>query len=480
METHRLIPSRSLLTLLNMLLLFNSNNILAEQNSPWGNEQIAITNSIPLLSQEQVALDAKLHTAMALYYNGLYRLALPILKEVAAKNDTREVLYWLGRSAYETGETSLAIEKYQQILAREPNLSRVRLELAAAYKQAGNNDAAQMELQKVLAENPDAEVRQLIEKAVVDIEEPQTESKRFYAAIRASMGPEYDSNINVGPRDERILLANNQALTSKNLDGWLLKFNVNGDALYDFGKPNGFAWHNHIQFLHHEYPGTTNSNFNYTQTDVYTGLDYYASKFKAKLPFGFIDRRFSNQSLSRSYYFMPNLEVSVSDNIDFALSYRYENEDFISPQFDALSGITHTGTFGPRFKFEAFSAEHSLALFGTYSRRDANNHPDLPGEWSFNEWSVGPSYFARFKTGTELYLDFKYLNRNYDAPARLFLGAGKRLDDRYTLTFSLSQTFYKNYFVSLSYNYTDNSSNAKLFDYDKNMVGLNFGTNLNF
>ena len=143
---------------------------------------------------------------------------------------------------------------------------------------------------------------------------------------------------------------------------------------------------------------------------------------------------------------MPNLEVNVFENTDFALSYRYEDEDFIGPQYDALSGVTHTGSFGPRYKFEAFAAEHSLALFGTYSRRNANTD-----RFSYDEWSVGPSYFARFKTGTELYLDFKYLNRDYDAPALLFADKGNRLDDRYTLTFSLSQTFYKNYFVSLGY-----------------------------
>jgi tetratricopeptide (TPR) repeat protein len=474
-ERHRLIASRDLIFCL-ILILLKSHTGFAEQYVLPGQDQITVT-AVPLTPQSktQETLNAKLHEAMALYYNGSYRLALPILKEVAAQNDSREVLYWLGRSAYETGETGLAIEKYQQILAREPKLSRVRLELAAAYKQAGNNDAAQAELQKVLAENPDAEVKELIEKAVVDIEEPQVESKRFFAALRASMGPEYDSNVNVGPRDERILLANNQALTSKNLDGWLLKFNLNGDLLYDFGKPNGFVWHNHIQFLHHEYPDNTNSNFNYTQTDVNTGLDYYDRRFKAKLPFGFIDRRFSNNDLSHAYYFMPNIEINLRDDTDFALSYRYENEDFIEPQFDALSGITHTGTFGPRYKFEAFNAEHSLALFGTYSRRNA--HTD---RFSYDEWSMGPSYFARFKTGTEFYLDFKYLNRDYDAPALLFVDKGKRLDNRYTLTFSLSQTFYKVYFVSLGYTYTDNSSNAKLFDYDKNMVGLNVGTNLNF
>lgn len=456
-----------------LLLVFMShkNSLASPDNDPLINSS-SKTNDNP---QGNASLNSKLREAMALYYNRQYRLALPLLQEVVVTDDRTEVLFWLGRTAYETGNINLAIEKYRQILARDPKLARVRLELAAAYRQTGDKAAADIELKKILDENPDTALKTQIEQTRQNLDQPQAIGQRFFSAVRASIGPEYDSNINVGPRDEVILLANNQSITSKNLDGWLIKFNVSGESLYDFGKPNGFVWHNRIQFLHNEYPGSTNSNFNYTQTDVYTGLDYYGSSFKAKLPVGFIDRRFSNQSLSRSYYFMPNLEINLLDKLDFALSYRYENEDFISLQYDALSGITHTGTFGPRFKFEAFDAQHSLALFGAYSRRDAK-----AARFSYNEWSVGPSYFARFKTGMDLYLDFKYINRDYDAPALLFVDKGNRLDNRYALTFSLSQTFKKYYFVSLNYNYTDNSSNTQLFTYDKNMVGLNFGTHLNF
>ncbi|SJM90368.1 tetratricopeptide repeat protein [Crenothrix polyspora] len=450
-------------------VLVFSKNLLADSITDTLSAKGQDKNYQSVTPQNNASLDAKLHEAMGLYYNRQYRLALPILREIAATDDRTQVLFWLGRSAYETGQTQLAIEKYQQILAREPKLSRVRLELAAAYMQEGNKAAAQVELQKLASENPEPGLKQQIEQVLLELEHPQKNGsgKRLFTALRASIGSEYDSNVNVGTRDERF------SIPGGNLDGWLIKFNINADSIYDFGDPNGFAWHNHLQFLHHEYPDKTNSNFNYTQTDVYTGLDYYASWFKAKLPVGFIDRRFSNQSLSQSYYFMPNLEINMLDNTDLTLSYHYENETFVSP-YDLFSNATHTGTFGPRYKFKAFDAEHSLTLLGTYSRRDANS-----ASWSYDEWSVGPSYFAHFKTGTELYLDFKYLDRHYDAPAFLSL-AGNRLDNRYSLTFSLSQTFYKYYFVSLSYNYTDNNSNEILFDYDKNMVGLNFGTNLNF
>jgi tetratricopeptide (TPR) repeat protein len=459
---------------LSLLVIINAKDVLAYPNADPVKKYPSKTHYLRP-ANTQANANSKLREAMALYYNAQYRLALTLLQAVAVNDTSTQVLFWLGRSAYETGQTSLAIETYQQILAREPKLSRVRLELAAAYMQAGNKTAADAELSKILDENPDTGLKQKIEQTRQGLAQPIEQGKRFSAAIRASIGPEYDSNINVSPRAEVIPLPNSQQITTQKLDGWLMKFNVNAESLYDFGNPNGFVWHNRLQFLHNEYPDPTNSNFNYTQTDAYTGLDYYNAKFKVKAPVGFIDRRFSNQPLSRSYYFVPNLEINVLDKLDFALSYRFENEDFIGTQYDALGGISHTGTFGPRFRFETLDAQHSLALFGAYSRRNANS-----AAWSFNEWSMGPSYFARFKTGTELYLDFKYLNRDYDAPATLFVSQGNRLDNRYAVTFSLSQTFKKYYYVSLNYNYTDNSSNAQLFTYDKNMVGLNFGTNLNF
>ena len=469
-KTYDLIPFTKV-SLLPLLLFIHNENVLAYSTVD------ALKSTPSNTSSPQSNPTSKLREAMTLYYNRQYRLALPILQEVAAKDTSTQVLFWLGRSAYETGQTTLAIETYQHILAREPTLSRVRLELAAAYVQANNKAAADVELKKIVTENPDTPLKQQIEQSIQASEQPQETGQRLFTAIRGSIGSEYDSNINVGPSIDVINLVNNQTLTSKILDGWLLKFTVSGDSLYDFGKPNGFVWHNRIQFLHNEYPGSTNSNFNYTQTDAYTGLDYYGAKFKAKLPVGFIDRRFANEPLSRSYYFMPNLEINVLDKVDFALSYRYEHEDFIGTQYNALSNVSHTGTFGPRYKFEAFDAQHSLALFGIYSRRDAS-----AARFSYNEWSVGPSYFGRYKTGTEVYLDVKYFDRNYDAPTLLTEknSNGNRLDNRYAITFSLSQTIKKYYFVSLNYSYTDNSSNAQLYTYDKNMVGLNFGTNLNF
>lgn len=53
-----------------------------------------------------------------------------------------------------------------------------------------------------------------------------------------------------------------------------------------------------------------------------------------------------------------------------------------------------------------------------------------------------------------------------------------RKDRRNSFTATLSQRFRKHFFVSLGYTYTQNNSNADLFDFDKNTYTLSIGVNL--
>ena len=154
-------------------------------------------------------------------------------------------------------------------------------------------------------------------------------------------------------------------------------------------------------------------------------------------------------------------------------------EDYISSTNNAiLSNVTHAATFGPRYHLEFGGVAHTFSLFGGYSASDANSE-----QFSYHDWSIGTSYFARFKTGTELYADLRYLDRNYDAPPFVQAasdGSGDRKDQRYTVTFALTQPFLKNYFASLTYTYIENNSSGFFYDYDKNLIVVNLGANFNF
>ncbi|MGH8603016.1 MAG: tetratricopeptide repeat protein, partial [Gammaproteobacteria bacterium] len=347
-----------------------------------------------LSPQEVAALNAKLRQAMALYYDQSYRLALPLFQEIAQQAGTIDIFYWLARTAVKVGQPDLAIEKFRSILERDPTRTSVRLELALAYLQKGDRAAADAELRKALEAEPPADLRQHIEQVVKYIERAD---KRVAVALRASIGPEYDDNINVAPTDSIINRDDGGVLrTGERLEGWFIDFDALADLFYDFGKKDAFAWRGDVFFLHHEYPGSANSEFNYTQIDARSALEYGRPEFRVRLPAGFIDRRFSNEDLSHAFYLAPRGEYYLHRDLNVTLGYRYEDEELVDDANDDQSNVTHTGTFGPNYRFQAWGMDHFVSFLGAYAVRDAEAE-----RFSYNDWSIGPSYVGRWKSGTE-------------------------------------------------------------------------------
>ena len=81
------------------------------------------------------ALDSKIAEALTLYYDGQYGQALPIFNQIASTVETMDMMWWIGTSAMKTGNMELAIKQFKSMLEVNPNLHRVRLELAATYFQ---------------------------------------------------------------------------------------------------------------------------------------------------------------------------------------------------------------------------------------------------------------------------------------------------------------------------------------------------------
>lgn len=455
----------------------SSNAWVAERQAEPGAQppapQQAEVTSKRVSREELEALNAKLREAMTLYYDGAFRLALPILNEIAQRIDTMDVLYWLGHAAYMSGEPDLAIAEFKTLLARNPNQPYVRLELAMAYLQKRDTASAKSEVQKLIEAKPPPAVQRQAERLASYI---QRSEKRLFASVRATIGPQFDTNVTAGPSDDTVnVLGDGILRAEKQREGWLINNNFNFDLLYDFSDRDGWFWRNSLYFLHNEYLDSDDKDFNYTYTSPRTGLEYYGPQVRARLPFGMVDTRFANESLSRSFFLNPSLEYSLTKRLELTLGYRYEDEEFIGRVRDAQSNLTHSSIFGPRYRFELGNTVHIASLLWGYSARDAEAE-----RFSYNEWSVGPSYFLRFETGTEAYVSASFLDRDYDAPAFVFTRLPDRADERYAVTVALSQTLYKNYFVSASFSYIQNDSNVSLFEYDKILAGISIGINFNF
>jgi hypothetical protein len=65
------------------------------------------------------------------------------------------------------------------------------------------------------------------------------------------------------------------------------------------------------------------------------------------------------------------------------------------------------------------------------------------------------------------------MDKDYDDKPLLY--TEDRKDKRRAFTAVLSQQFYKYFFASIEFNYTDNNSNAELYTFDKETYAFNMG-----
>ena len=97
-----------------------------------------------------------------------------------------ERLFLLGRIEIQLGRPGHAAERFEAILARRPELTRVRLELARAYFLAGQDDKAKHHFTSSLADELPSSVETVVEGFLRGIDA----RKRWSVSLSASMLPE--------------------------------------------------------------------------------------------------------------------------------------------------------------------------------------------------------------------------------------------------------------------------------------------------
>ena len=104
----------------------------------------------------------------------------------SAEEESIERLFLLGRIEMQLGMPEQAAERFEAILARRPELTRVRLELAQAYYLAGRDDRARHHFNTSLADDLPTSVEAAVETFLRGIDA----RKRWSVSLSASMLPE--------------------------------------------------------------------------------------------------------------------------------------------------------------------------------------------------------------------------------------------------------------------------------------------------
>ena len=102
------------------------------------------------------------------------------------EEESIERLFLLGRIEMQLGMPNRAVERFEAILARRPELTRVRLELAQAYYLTGHDDKAKHHFSSSLADELPSSVETVVESFLRGIDA----RKKWSVSLSASVLPE--------------------------------------------------------------------------------------------------------------------------------------------------------------------------------------------------------------------------------------------------------------------------------------------------
>ena len=410
-------------------------------------------------------LDQRMARALGHYYRGEYAAALPLFQEVARTVQTRDIMFWLGISAARSGRAELAVEKFQAMLADDPGLLRVRLELAAALYDLGRNDQARQEFLRVLAADPPPGVRANVERYLQAMGGRQ---RRLAWNLRASQGIISDDNVNFGP-ELRDYSAPGGILrplddTARHSDTGTAG-QIQAGLVYDLGQPQGWLWMGSLDLYNRFY--FQYDQFNYHHLDLATGPWWISGPHSLRLPVGYTLRLWGGEPLSHTLHLDPSYRYQLSPRLALEGAYVFSWESFSQEIHEPLSNTNH--------RLEAAAVYHPWGGRDKFLR--------LGVGWEFHQadedrFSYGAPYAsltlaAAFDTGTELLLRYHVTWRDYQDPEIIF--SEEREDTRHSLMLGVGQNFLEHFFASASLEYTRNISNLEIYDTDRTALVLSLG-----
>jgi tetratricopeptide (TPR) repeat protein len=420
------------------------------------------------MSPEEVeALDKSLAEALVLYYDKNYGRALPIFRGISEKVETMDILFWYATCAHKAGETDLAVRKYRQMLAIDPNLHRVRLELATVYFSTGQYNEARRELKSVLAARPPEAVEKNIQKLLSAIDD---KTRRLFTNLRVSQAIQWDSNVSAGPDRETVGVPGGGLITltrtQQEIDDWVTVTSLYGNLLYDLGERRGLMWNTTGSF--YQTHNFDHHQFDYTNGRVTTGPWWTGDRFVFKLPAGFSRNYYEHETLFDAFDVSPSIEYYFTRNFTLMGRFTYLDESYDPEDRRGEDSVNRIYEINPNFYFNNGNDAISLSVYLEDLNAKARRY-------TYDALNAAVSYYKRLPWDMEFYVRYRYVKREYEAPVPLFTAIGDREEKRHYVYLALSRNFARHLFATLYLDWIDNNSNVDLYDFDKTVCGLALG-----
>jgi tetratricopeptide (TPR) repeat protein len=432
------------------LLLFSSTGGFAQSSSK-DPAKLSPAETTALVGQaRQLVLENRMQAAFALLQP--HELAL-------AGNPDYD--YLLGTAALDSGHADLAIFALERVLEQKPQFAGARLELARAYFDIGDSEAARYHFDYLQGQNPPPHVRQAITSYLRAIDRVAAAYKPIHLPHFAA-GFGWDSNANASTAEEQFL-------------GFVLDGNnVKSESPYYFATLGDYYSRPLSPGVKMMLTGSLGQR-NYPDASFVNSTDVAGS---AALEWRFGDTRIT-PAIGAAWNWLDgddNLDRFTSDlAISHSVSDDWKLLGGISAAAHRFSGaleIQDVNVYDARVGFEHYlnparaSVISVLALAGTNSARDSESPFDN------DHWALMVRGSRLLTQGLLLSLDANARNTDFNG---LFFGESRE-DKQWGAAFSLHLFDWpaQGWRVIGRLGYTDVDSDLELYTYDRTEVGLTF------
>lgn len=414
---------------------------------------LSLASGLPLYAAGPEQPDGKAR-AVKLLDQGRSQEAYDLLKQMheSAGGDT-ETAFMLGQAAMKLNRPGEAAKLYEDILAKDPKLPRVRLELGRAYTAMGETQKAKDQFRSVLSESPPPAVGENILRYISSLE-----SRRPWN-LRLSAGYVYDSNVNAGPAGNTILMFGlpfqlSDAATMADDHGYTVSLGIG----HQLPLLRNLLLQSDIQYNRTEY--ATLSAYNSDVLSISSGPTFRNDSFIVSLPVVFEHAWVNQKRYSQAVGIGPQIMVPLTPKLSVQASWTGQLKEYYvnSGMRNGHSWSTSVGT-----RYDLWKSGYVQASWRHTDEKTKHDYLDNQSD------GVHAGLYSGLPAGCALFISSGFSLTGYDAREAAF--PSPREDTQYTAVVNISKEFgTTGLSAAVGYNYTRNDSNLSLYDYKRNQV----------
>lgn len=422
---------------------------------------LILSGLLPPLPTAQAAANGKydiyLANGILLINRGEFDQAFQLLhKALSLSPDNPEATYYAGVAAARLGKTDEAEILLHKTLKGGRTEAGVYVELMRIYTVTENCDKARVTLARYSSESQDQTLLSEMEKWSTQCG-VKRDRKTYGATLR--IGAQHDSNVLLEPSNPPVTFDDKSDIRGvTNLDAHA--------QLYENQLMN-LNIRYRLYYSHH------------ADLDDFNILDQYVNpelvfpvydRFTPSLGYALQYTLFKSDDYSRAHSIYGKLLIPTSDTLTTELLYEYTDHTYWDTDL-FLTNDVRTGfmnTIGIKERFLTDQLQGSLYYQHDRDRVDVDY-------WDFNGHRFGVEAARMIRSFTAAFAG-EYQKKNYlgDFPGTV----KERSDKTQKYSIGLSYPLTKKLRLTLTDTYMNNSSNLKIFDYSRNIVGIHLSMEL--